>query len=71
MRELMSRLDRELSTPPPREKVCQGTIISRQQYLVDTGEWGYEDGRLEPRGGMSQKDIDRWTAAIEVDGQGH
>ena len=48
-------------------KICNGTILSRQQYLKDIHEWGYEDARLVD-GVMSEKDIDRWTAGIEVDG---
>ena len=49
------------------EKVCYGTIISRQQYLKDVSEWGYEDARRVD-GVMSDEDIERWTAGIEVDG---
>ena len=49
------------------ENVCYGTILSRQQYLKDVYEWGYEDGRLVD-GVMSDADIERWTAGIEVDG---
>jgi hypothetical protein len=26
---------------------------------------GYEDGRLQPRGGMSKSEIDVWTEAID------
>ncbi|PYQ30704.1 MAG: hypothetical protein DMF56_07845 [Acidobacteria bacterium] len=49
------------------DKVCCGTIISRQQYLKDIEEWGYKDARLE-HGLMSREDVHRWTAGIEVDG---
>lgn len=49
------------------ERVCYGTIISRQQYLKDISEWGYEDPRrLDDL--MSEKDIETWTAGIEIDG---
>jgi hypothetical protein len=48
-------------------KVCNGTILSRQQYLKDIEEWGYKDARRED-GLMSDQDIQRWTAGIEVDG---
>jgi hypothetical protein len=43
--------------------VCQGTYLSRMQYLNDTERWGYQDARLEPRGPLSQEDITHWTAA--------
>src|SRR5215212_9316660 len=49
------------------EKVCNGTIISRQQYLKDIGDWGYGDARLVD-GVMSAEDIELWTAGIAVDG---
>jgi hypothetical protein len=55
----------ELEVPTRNAKVCQGTLLSRAQYLVDTDEWGYEDARLEPRGGMSADQIETWTAAID------
>src|SRR5688572_28454831 len=41
MRELIARLDREATVPGP-ERLCQGTLISRAQYLVDVDRWGYE-----------------------------
>ncbi len=50
------------------EQVCYGTILSRQQYLIDVNEWGYADARLEPRGNLSAEEIARWTAGIDVDG---
>jgi hypothetical protein len=49
------------------EKVCYGTIVSRQQYLKDVSDWGYEDAR-RVEGLMSDDAIDQWTAGIEVDG---
>jgi hypothetical protein len=47
------------------ERLCRGTLISRQQYLVDVQEWGYRDARLEERVQMDEKDIADWTDAIE------
>lgn len=44
--------------------VCQGTLLSREQYLVDVEQWGYEDARIWPRGAMSPEETARWTAAI-------
>jgi hypothetical protein len=43
--------------------VCNGTLLSREQYLVDL-QAGYRDGRLQPNGPMTQEEIDLWTAAI-------
>jgi len=64
LRELMRRLDAEIENPAPRHRVCQGTILSREQYLLDIDEWGYRDARLQPNGAMTNRQIARWTAAI-------
>jgi hypothetical protein len=44
--------------------VCQGTLVSRAQYLVDVRERGYEDARLPPRGDVPAEQIAAWTEAI-------
>jgi hypothetical protein len=64
MKELMRRLETSLHTPADEDRVCRGAILSRGQYLVDVGEWGYADGRLAD-GRMSAREIARWTAAID------
>ncbi len=65
MEELTQRMNGELTTPPPAdEHLCQGTLLSREQYLIDVQRWGYEDARKEPRGNMSEADIEHWTDAI-------
>lgn len=68
MQELAGRLERETSEPDPHEKICYGTIVSRQQYLKDVSDWGYRDARLEPLGNMTAEEIEQWTKGIEVDG---
>jgi hypothetical protein len=50
---------------PPQDRVCQGTLVSRGQYLLDIGQYGYADARLAPRGGMSAEDAIFWTWAID------
>lgn len=64
IQELMQRFHDELSAPQMTELVCQGTLISRAQYLVDIDAWGYRDARLVPQGGMTAADIAHWTMAI-------
>jgi hypothetical protein len=64
-RELVHRLLGELEVPTRDSKVCQGTLLSRAQYLVDIDEWGYEDARQSPRGGMTPEQVAEWTAAID------
>jgi hypothetical protein len=65
--ELMGRLQAEARATPPPEKTCQGTLISRAQYLVDIGPWGYRDARLEPGIKMTPADIAHWTRAIDAE----
>lgn len=69
MNELMGRLQREMATTAPRTRLHRGTLISRQQYLIDVEEWGYKDIRLEPRIKMTEDEIEAWTEGIEVDGK--
>ena len=52
----------QATAPGPR--VCQGTLVSRQQYLIDLEEWGYKDARLLPGGPMNAGDVQIWTEAI-------
>jgi hypothetical protein len=47
------------------ERVCQGTLVSRGQYMIDIGQYGFADARLAPRGNMSPEDAIYWTWAIE------
>lgn len=44
--------------------VCRGTLVSREQYLVDLRERGYDDARLPPWGRVAPDDIQLWTDAI-------
>ena len=64
MEDLITRLRSEASTAGP-ERLCRGTLLSREQYLVDVQKWGFRDARLEERVQMNEKDIADWTDAIE------
>ena len=68
MHELLRRLTTSLGAPSPTERVCRGTLLSRQQYLIDTEQWGFLDARLRPDNPMSESDIATWTAGIVDDG---
>ncbi len=70
MDELLGRLHTEAHATPPQDHVCNGTILSRQQYLVDITEWGYQDGRIV-HGYMDPHDIELWTEGIKRDGDRH
>jgi hypothetical protein len=60
--ELLLRLDGE--GPEPSAQVCYGTLLSREQYLVDLAQFGYADARVEPVGNMTERETRIWTDAI-------
>jgi len=68
MRDLLGGLQEEITSPAPARQVCQGTLLSRSQYLTDIEKWGYQDVRLV-LGNMTRKQIAQWTAGIAVDGK--
>jgi hypothetical protein len=45
MRDLAKRLEEEMDSPPPKVKICRGTLLSTTQYTMDVEEWGYCDPR--------------------------
>lgn len=62
--DLSRRLGEEAGEAAADEQFCFGTLLSREQYLVDIGKWGYRDARLAPTGKMSPEEVAHWTAAI-------
>jgi hypothetical protein len=68
LHELTDRLRAEIDARAPTTPVCQGTLLSRAQYLVDLERSELEDARLEPSGAMSTEDVALWTEAIARDG---
>jgi hypothetical protein len=65
MQTLLDRLAQEMQSPPSDQKLCQGTLVSRAQYLMDIEQWGYRDARLTPVGNMTPQETQQWTEAIE------
>jgi hypothetical protein len=64
MDTLLERLRAETHTDSPRTALCQGTLLSREQYLPDVAHDGYDDVRLSPSSSMTREDVATWTAAI-------
>ena len=64
--DLLNRLCEESTSPLCTKPICQGTLLSREQYLPDL-ELGYHDARLIPKGNMTKAETDQWTAAIGKD----
>ncbi len=65
MTSLLMRLNEELRAPPPQERICQGTLFSREQYLPDVEQWGFSDARLTMTHAMTETEVAQWTQAIE------
>jgi hypothetical protein len=63
LEDLAARLATLRTTPAP-DRICQGTLVSREQYLIDVGLYGYADARLGPHGTMTPEDAIYWTWAI-------
>lgn len=64
LNELLERLQSDRENTVPDAHLCQGTLLSREQYLADIHRWGYRDARRAPEGKMSAEAIAQWTAAI-------
>jgi hypothetical protein len=64
MEELLQRMREEMSSPAPRNRVCNGTLLSREQYLEDIHLRGMHDGRVLPYGNMSAVEVAAWTDEI-------
>ena len=60
--ELLCRLAGQQKEPDNR--VCFGTLLSREQYLHDLQQLGYLDARVEPYGAMTRENAQIWTDAI-------
>jgi predicted nucleotidyltransferase len=63
MNDLIARLRSEKGTVETT-RICNGTLLSRKQYLLDIQERGFRDARLQARVHMNAKDIAHWTRAI-------
>jgi hypothetical protein len=61
---LLDRAKTELAAPATDEKLCQGTLVSRAQYLPDIERWGYRDARTSDRSRITAEEIEAWTNAI-------
>jgi hypothetical protein len=43
LEELQSRVTAQMTVPLPTEAVCRGPLLSKTQYTMDIGEWGYRE----------------------------
>ena len=63
---LMADMAARLAAQPKdaHNRVCYGTLLSREQYLHDVRVLGYVDARLQPHGTMTPDEVAKWTDAI-------
>jgi hypothetical protein len=64
MTDLLSRASAIDPQEAGERKLSRGTLLSREQYLVDINEWGFRDARLEPIGSMTEQEVKAWTDAL-------
>jgi hypothetical protein len=65
LQHLLSRLREEMRTPPPTNRICQGTLLSWSQYLMKVEQEGYEDARHLPHGSMTAKETANVTETMK------
>src|SRR5207249_4678456 len=67
IQKLVQKLLAVRKKPPSANHSFKGTLLSREQYLIDLDLWGYPDARLKPDGFMNSREIALWTEAIGKD----
>lgn len=70
MEELMRRLHLEMTSVPPDERLCQGTLLSWSQYLMHVEHGDYRDARLPPYGALSMSETAHITEILSQQGDG-
>ena len=65
LKRLTERLLEETGAPPPGSIVCNGTLLSHSQYKVDVTERGFQDGRLQPFGFMTPRELIDSTISLD------
>jgi hypothetical protein len=68
---LMERLRAEIHQPVNPERLCQGTLMSRQQYLVDVEQWGFQDARFSRAAGLSEEVLRDWRKRVDQENVVH
>jgi hypothetical protein len=71
MDELMRRLQREMTSLPVDDRLCQGTLLSWSQYLIHMQQGDYEDARHAPQGRLTAQDTRRMTETMKMEEAGN
>ncbi|MGH7214528.1 MAG: nucleotidyltransferase domain-containing protein [Tepidisphaeraceae bacterium] len=57
---VIERLEQAVRNEPAHpQRVCQGTFISQKSYLWPVQDWGYADGRLQPHGPLTERELEQ------------
>ena len=67
MIEFERRIRMEMTSAPPEERLCQGTLLSWSQYLGNVEHGGYQDARHPPRGNLTREQIASLNATFRQD----
>ena len=67
--ELLRRVDLEQRAGRMAANVCNGTFLSRNQFISDIEEDGFLDGRLSARSAMTRQEITAWNVAGQTNAQ--
>jgi hypothetical protein len=65
MQDLLCRMEDELASSPPRDRLCQGTLLSWAQYLPKVEQEGYEDARHPPHGNLTARETAHVTETFK------
>ena len=65
--DLVARWRRGRVAAPSEEPRCNGTMLSRIQFLPDIRRWHLRDGRQYPVTYMSDEQIEHWTEVVPDD----
>jgi hypothetical protein len=69
MAELLRHFNSDSEFDLPSEEVCNGTFLSRNQYIPDIELNGFKDARLDGRCAMTAEQIRKWTEAAAMQEQ--
>ena len=70
LNELLQR--RQVDEPDPDEPpICNGTLLSRVQFMPDIEAGHFRDARLEARAGLTPAEAKSWTDSAEASSRPH
>ena len=67
MDKLLRKLHHEVYSTDEAQKLCGGTLLSREQYIEDIQQHDFKDARVSPYGNLTQREAADWTEASQKD----